>query len=59
VTRLAEVAIRAGTVTSFRRIVGVVALARAGPVMVAAARVKGKADPLALWQARAARARFS
>ena len=40
VTRRAEVAIRAGTVISLRRRVGVVALARTGPVMVAAARVR-------------------
>jgi len=40
VTRRAEDEIRAGTVMTLRRIVAVVALARAGPVMVAAARVR-------------------
>ena len=39
-TRRAEDAMRAGTVMSLRRIVAVVALARCGPVMVAAARVR-------------------
>jgi len=38
--RRPEDAILAGTLTSFRRIVDVVALARAGPVMVPAARVR-------------------
>ena len=38
--RRAEVATRAGTVISLRRIVAVVALARSGPVRVAAARVR-------------------
>ncbi|MBE1606967.1 hypothetical protein HEB94_003815 [Actinopolymorpha pittospori] len=41
--RLAEVAIRAGTLTSVRRMVAVVALASVGPVRVAAARVRLKA----------------
>jgi hypothetical protein len=40
VTRRADEAIRAGTVTSLRRMVAVVALASAGPVIVAAARVR-------------------
>ena len=40
VARRAEVAMRAGTAISLRRMVGVVALARAGPEMVAAARVR-------------------
>jgi|SRR5665647_1780402 len=39
-TRRAEVAIRAGIWMSLRRIVAVVALARVGPVIVAAARVR-------------------
>ena len=38
--RRAEDAIRAGTVISLRRMVAVVALARSGPVRVAAARVR-------------------
>jgi len=38
VIRRAEDAVRAGTLMSFRRIVAVVARARLGPVMVAAAR---------------------
>ena len=40
VSRLAEVAILAGTMMSFRWIVAVLALASVGPVMVAAARVR-------------------
>lgn len=40
VARLADGTFRAGTATRFRRIVGVVAFARAGPVVVAAARVR-------------------
>ena len=40
VRRLAEMAILAGTMMSFRRIVAVLALASVGPVMVAAARVR-------------------
>src|SRR5450759_4863576 len=43
VSRRAEDAIRAGTVTRVRRMVAVLALAKAGPVMVAAARVRLKA----------------
>lgn len=42
-SRRPEVAIRAGTVISFRRIVAVVADLRSGPVMVAAVRVRLKA----------------
>ena len=38
--RRAEEAILTGTLTSFRRIVAVVALARPAPAMVAAARVR-------------------
>jgi len=38
--RRAEDAILAGTLTSFRRMVAVVALARPAPAMVAAARVR-------------------
>lgn len=41
--RLADDAILAGTVTSFRRMVAVVALARSATTMVAAARVRLKA----------------
>jgi hypothetical protein len=41
--RRADEAIRAGTLTSLRRIVAVVALASPGPVMMAAARVRLKA----------------
>jgi len=40
VIRRAEVAILAGTVMIFRRMVAVVALAKVGPVRVAAARVR-------------------
>ena len=40
VTLLAEDATRAGTAISLRRMVAVVALASAGPVIVAAARVR-------------------
>ena len=51
VTRRAEVAIRAGTAMSLRRTVWVVALARAGPVMVAAARVRLTATTARISQA--------
>src|SRR6478609_11833797 len=43
VIRRAEVAIRAGTAMSLRRMVAVVVLARSGPAMAAAARVRLKA----------------
>ena len=51
VRRRAEDAIRAGTVTKVRRMVAVLALASAGPVMAAAARVRLNAIPASTNQA--------
>jgi hypothetical protein len=50
-SRRAELAIRAGTMISLHRIVAVVALASAGPVMLAAAQVKLNAMPARTSQA--------